>query len=155
SEDFILFSDSVIRTLERGENQYAATLAPLGNLILLDFIFKIGSQEIRACDDERVQTTTIAVEVRDVNGGPEAMDVIDCAIDRPVPFTEQRYQAGRELLLTLRADGAHRFLGGDRFMMPDEDKRYDRPLALYAVGTTNVVVDVRTATCAIQMNDVV
>ncbi|MCK6544887.1 hypothetical protein L6R52_03405 [Myxococcota bacterium] len=153
AQEFILFSGTVERALERGANTIDVALMPMGNHLYFDWTFALGSQTIRACDDPRVGAASVTATVRSLEGGPEATETFPCETPRPYVFLPQRYRAGRMLEVELVAEGAERFVGRETFTMPAADRFQDPPLVLDAVGTATVAVLVRTSTCGAEIID--
>src|SRR6185503_2825098 len=69
SQEFILFSGTAVRALERGDNDLTVMLAALGGRLYMDWSFSIGGQPIRPCDDPRVNVVPIDATVRSTEGG--------------------------------------------------------------------------------------
>lgn len=149
SEGVPLFSVGPSRALTRGDNEFTATLLPLGGLLYLDWEFSIRGQIIRACDDARVAAREILATVKSLEGGASVSERVECATPRPYKFRAQRFRRGRMLELTLSADGSERFKGADVFVMPDGDRYSRPPLSMRAVGNASASLAVRTASCAV------
>jgi hypothetical protein len=148
-----LFSHTDMRTPTKGDQEFDFALQAVGNSLLLDWIFGIGMQTSRMCDDPRVLVTAVTATVRSTDGGAPISQVIDCAEARPVRFKEARYRPGRNLELDLVGDSMvngqpMRFKGIDTFTMPDTDRNYNQmPLLMSAVGTATVSIHIATSTC--------
>lgn len=154
SQEFILFSGTAVRSLERGDNDVTVMLAAMGGRLYMDWIFAIRGQPIRPCDDDRVMVTGVEASVSSTEGGNiVATESFACGVPRPHGFVGQRYRPGRMLEMVLVAEGVQRFRGVERFMMPAGDRYQDPPLVLEAVGTASVSVSVRTSTCAELLSD--
>jgi hypothetical protein len=148
SEGFPLYSATAQRVLERGENEYTAILMSRGARVYLDWQFQVGTTSIRACDDAEVGAQSITVNITVDKGNQTATEIVDCAESRPYAFTENRYQAGNELMIELVADGAARFLGRRAEQTTGEDLYVRPPIVLYAVGSATVAIAVDTSSCA-------
>lgn len=149
AEGYILFSGTANRAVERGENRVELTLAAMGGRLYLDWLFGLGGEMVRLCDDPRVAVETVVARVRTVEGGANhASTELDCAAERPVAFAPRRYQPGRLLEVELVAEGAERFLARETFVMPAGDRYQDPPIVLGPVGTATASVVVRTSTCS-------
>lgn len=147
SEGVPLYLHRTERQLQRGENQYSATLSPRGHRLFLDWDFIVAGAKIRACNDPAVRVDEVTIKVGDEQGGAPLEERVPCAAPRPYALRSSRFFSGRQLVLELSADGEATFSGGARFTMPDEDFQADA-VNLVARGEVTVGVQVRTATCA-------
>jgi hypothetical protein len=153
-----LFSRTVMRTPERGDQEVDLVLTPLGGSLFLDWQFGIRAELTRACNDPRVDVATIAATVVSLEGGQPISDHFDCAVGRPYRFRAARFRPGRSLELDLVGESViggepMRFKGVDVFTMPDGDKTWMPPLTMYAVGTATVAIRIATSTCSTQIFD--
>ena len=143
-----LFSHSVRRFLERGNNTYTAVLVPLGGQVFVDWEFVIDEDRIRMCDAARVEVERLFVHLEGLEGG--GVDVrgeLSCEESRPAAVRGVRFTQGRQLRLELEASGTHADFYGERtFIMPDGDYR-DALIDLERVGSATVSIQVITSTC--------
>lgn len=148
ADGFPLFRHTASRLLDRGLNPYTANLMPLGGQVFVDWDFVVFADEmpVRACDAERIQVTEARVTIESLEGGATVSEAISCT-DRPRAFAAARFTQGRELELTIEAEGQARFVATERFVMPSGDRVGDR-LVLHAVGTATAALTVATASCA-------
>lgn len=137
-EGFTVYSATQNRLLSRGENRFDAVLEPLGGQLRLDWQFQVaGGSPIQSCDDADVGVDEVGITVVGTTGGDEVEEIVGCEALRPHALTAARFASGRELVATLRADGAHRFLGQRSFSMPEGD--HDLPLlTLRAVSAVTI-----------------
>lgn len=133
-EGFTVYSVTQNRLLSRGENRFDAALEPLGGQLRLDWQFRVaGGAPIQSCDDGEVGVGQVSVRVAGATGGDAVEETVACDAVRPHALTAARFTRGRELVVTLRAEGTHRFLGQRAFTMPEGD--HELPLlTLRAVG---------------------
>lgn len=143
---FIDFSTEARRVFDRGDNAYTAMLQPIGGTLLLDWRFAAGPDIAQACDAAFVQVDDLVATVRALDGNEVTSEVVDCTAARPYVYRGRRYAPGRELELSLEADGAHRFIATMPFTMPQGDYA-PGALTLEAVGTATITVEVATSTC--------
>lgn len=147
-EGFPLFNHAAERLLDRGSNEYTANLMPQGGQVVVDwdFVVTAGDMPLRACDTESIGVTEAVVTIASREGGAAVTETVPCT-DRPHAFSAARFTPGRQLELTVEAQGAERFLTVLPFTMPSGNFVGER-LVLHAVGTATAAIEVTTSTCA-------
>ncbi len=154
-QSFPVYTRTSQRVLERGANRYTAVLAPVGGQVLLDWNFLApGGTPLDACDDPDVAVERVGVSVQGLaeaegglrpDGSPPVTARLPCAAPRPVVFRPARFRAGRNLEVTVTGEGEHRFLGRQRFVMPEGDETVR--LSLEPVGAATATVAVVSPGC--------
>ncbi len=148
SDGLILYRSERNRLLTPGENNITVPLEPLGGRLLVNFEFAVAADSFSACDGAAVGVSMVDAEVTVLGGGGNTVRrQIDCTAPRPVAIPGLRFTQGRELLMTLTADGQEFFSGDTTFMMPAGDYR-EGFLRLDAVGSSTVSIQVQTSSCA-------
>jgi len=136
------------RLLERGDNPtFAVVFEPVGGRLLFDWQFAIlGTAPITACDDARVGVSSVVAQIT-TNAGDDPIDVeIPCAAQRPFAVPGARFTEGKQLYVTLTAEGVQRFRGTRPIITHAGDTDLGL-IPLAAVGSATVTVT-RTATTA-------
>jgi hypothetical protein len=147
AEGFPLYSLTDRRLLDRGQNSYAAVLAPLGGRLYLDWEFALGMERTRDCSGPSVRVGELRATVRSLEGGQSVVERISCAEPRPYALKASRFTEGRRLEVELLAEGErHQWRSVETFVMPSRD-RAAAPAALRQVGTATVSFTV-SSTCA-------
>lgn len=147
-EDFPVYTATVQRVLERGDNDLQVILQRIGAAVFFDWQFEIGTMSVRPCNDARVDTSEIQVTIGPQHAPARAMETVQCASDRPHQFLADRFPASpTPLAIDIVAEGAARFIGGRVVDSTGEDIDAGT-IILRAVGTATASFSIATSTCA-------